>query len=1151
MSRVASAWSKAKQQVAYAFYWHGLQCASSPFQVITTATIAALLMSLPAIPSLQGAWPAWRAEVWHEPVADPAHPGAIHLDAPPSWVNEGTLSALEVMQFHITVPDAENAIAAKTLRLAAKDLPTFLQSELQHSNTEAYEQWQRECVRDEAANECVVLHPHMHPVYTTPGSATAAHTWPGMDLMSSPITLSLRAGDARFPFTPTPDLAGKNCKRQRSHLHCDALVVSLILHNSTTSESLQQQLLQSVLQRFADVIADTTPRPGVTTRLAYERRSLSTVERGLLVVAYIVLLLYMINSVSKVEAVMSRAGLTLTAVSIMTASVTSAVGVCTYFDLVKNFQAFEVIPFLVMVIGLDNITAITSSVVSAPPTVAVRFRIAHGLSNIGPQLTVSLMQMETILMLGAFSHIPQLKDFSIVACAAMLCNFSFQVIIYVAVMSLDMRRLELSDLMRQIDSADRTTSAVPPSPSPSPSSSSSSSVARSLDVAARQHDSRAIQNLLRGSASRGVVINAVLGVMSMVATVLIAVLSGRSGPHSLASFVQPNTEAAWAALALANQPDTTRHSNVIVFHPVLELPVADALPATPTATDYILNLIGMGGMLDITQAVLVALGVTVAVFWVRTIVRSTKHALFGQREDVDSIAAMSLIDVEIGTLTHRAQLELFSVNTQQQLVAACSMDGAVSVWDLHTHRHLCSLRDEQESEDQDDQDDEEEDGSEDDNSTGGHGAHAATATTDGSDERKKRNQSGRHSPVVRGDVPWCIATFAHFIALGFNNGVIEVWELHTQYCHVLQPPGSHMQGGRPPRVTQMLFSDHHLLAARDDGVLEAWAVHFDKGQSVPTTPNQPHFPNTRHQRHQHHHHRTASMADTSGISDASPPHRYGHRRTLSAESVVSRTASGTFSYESFNTLKDLAAPTPAHIDHVCSRKCHTSTVSCMSVFGDFIITAGRDACIRLIRKLDFGLSATLTGHTGPISCLTTFSGPTRTSTRDVSPLSATIIVSGSADGSVRVWDVASAKIETVFSGHEDMVTHVGANSIHVVSLGDDDTLRMWDRKTQSCLRVLQPRQALHSLVLHPSSILVTVSNAELTAWDVMASGERIRTIALDIDPATSTPAAAHEPPLHDSHVIELMADDTVLCSFGSRLYVVRLPFPTLRKHKEQ
>ena len=54
-----------------------------------------------------------------------------------------------------------------------------------------------------------------------------------------------------------------------------------------------------------------------------------------------------------------------------------------------------------------------------------------------------------------------------------------------------------------------------------------------------------------------------------------------------------------------------------------------------------------------------------------------------------------------------------------------------------------------------------------------------------------------------------------------------------------------------------------------------------------------------------------------------PPPARGHRRTLSAESTGSQVSLGTFCYDSFNTLKDLAAPTPARIEYLCARKCHT------------------------------------------------------------------------------------------------------------------------------------------------------------------------------------------------------------------------------------
>ena len=87
------------------------------------------MFSLPAVPSLKGAWPAWRAEVWHEPVSDRLQPGAVHMDTPPLWAQQTIHSmdnhtrAFDIIQLHVTVPGGHNAIAAKTVQLAAVDLP--------------------------------------------------------------------------------------------------------------------------------------------------------------------------------------------------------------------------------------------------------------------------------------------------------------------------------------------------------------------------------------------------------------------------------------------------------------------------------------------------------------------------------------------------------------------------------------------------------------------------------------------------------------------------------------------------------------------------------------------------------------------------------------------------------------------------------------------------------------------------------------------------------------------------------------------------------------------------------------------------------------------------------------------------------------------
>ena len=53
------------------------------------------------------------------------------------------------------------------------------------------------------------------------------------------------------------------------------------------------------------------------------------------------------------------------------------VAVCRFLGLATTLTAVEVVPFLVIAIGLDNMTAITKAIVSTSPHIAVRFRVAE------------------------------------------------------------------------------------------------------------------------------------------------------------------------------------------------------------------------------------------------------------------------------------------------------------------------------------------------------------------------------------------------------------------------------------------------------------------------------------------------------------------------------------------------------------------------------------------------------------------------------------------------------------------------------------------------------------------------------------------------------------------------------------------------------
>lgn len=66
-----------------------------------------------------------------------------------------------------------------------------------------------------------------------------------------------------------------------------------------------------------------------------------------------------------------------------------------------------------------------------------------------------------------------------------------------------------------------------------------------------------------------------------------------------------------------------------------------------------------------------------------------------------------------------------------------------------------------------------------------------------------------------------------------------------------------------------------------------------------------------------------------------------------------------------------------------------------------------------------------------------------------------LVVSGSRDGSLRVWEVDDGSCKHVLTGHTDYVLGVKLIEERAVSCSSDNTLRVWDLNIGSCIRVLE------------------------------------------------------------------------------------------------
>lgn len=163
-------------------------------------------------------------------------------------------------------------------------------------------------------------------------------------------------------------------------------------------------------------------------------------------VVYVLVFFYIYFSVGRFQFVKSKVGLGVAAVATVVCSMAMAVGISTYLGLITALTTVEVVPFLVIAIGLDNITLITRAVVGTSMDQPVNLRIAEGLARSSVHLAKSLVSMEILLLMGVYSNIAALQEFCIIASISLLCDFFLQVVLYVSVLSIDIRRMELSDL---------------------------------------------------------------------------------------------------------------------------------------------------------------------------------------------------------------------------------------------------------------------------------------------------------------------------------------------------------------------------------------------------------------------------------------------------------------------------------------------------------------------------------------------------------------------------------------------------------------------------------------------------------------------------------------------------------------------------------
>ena len=106
----------------------------------------------------------------------------------------------------------------------------------------------------------------------------------------------------------------------------------------------------------------------------------------------------------------------------------------------------EVIPFLVLAVGVDNIFIMVNEFETLDKSVPVDERIARTLREVGPSITLSAMSETVAFSLGAVVSMPAVNSFAGLSAVAVFVDFLLQITLFLTLLGADARRTEAKRL---------------------------------------------------------------------------------------------------------------------------------------------------------------------------------------------------------------------------------------------------------------------------------------------------------------------------------------------------------------------------------------------------------------------------------------------------------------------------------------------------------------------------------------------------------------------------------------------------------------------------------------------------------------------------------------------------------------------------------
>ena len=140
----------------------------------------------------------------------------------------------------------------------------------------------------------------------------------------------------------------------------------------------------------------------------------------------------------------SKITLGLGGVMIVLISVAASIGTFGFVGVPATLIIFEIIPFLVLAVGVDNIFILVQTYQREPRKEYETHaeHVGRVVGEVAPSMLLSSVSESTCFFLGALSDMPAVRAFALYAGVALFVDFIMQITCFVSLLSLDMMRQE-------------------------------------------------------------------------------------------------------------------------------------------------------------------------------------------------------------------------------------------------------------------------------------------------------------------------------------------------------------------------------------------------------------------------------------------------------------------------------------------------------------------------------------------------------------------------------------------------------------------------------------------------------------------------------------------------------------------------------------